>query len=106
MSSVRLRLLAAAGIERAARDSLLRDLRRHGPDVEGLPLAIAATAAPIAAAGAAATGKLRRQDLEIHLLPGSEIDIPGLVGVGQIAVDADPVLARRDVAIESAVGLR
>src|SRR5690348_2775815 len=73
-----------------AGDLGLRHLLRDHPGVERVADAVSAGAVPT----------LRREDLDIDLLPGGQIDVSVLVEVSVVAHGRDVIMARRNVAIE------
>src|SRR6516165_6879703 len=91
---------SAAAVKPAVRDIGLRDFRRNFPDVEGVArvtsVVLAAARDPICQA----------QNLEIGLLSGKEVNLPGRIEVTEIIVGPDQILPRRDIAIRGATDLR
>src|SRR5271165_311200 len=76
----------------AASDFRLCNLLRDQPRVEGVAHTVSAGAVPA----------LRREDLDIELLAGGDIDIPVLIEIAIIAHRRDVVMPGRNVAVKRA----
>src|SRR5205807_2461446 len=106
-STIARRRSSAATIEGAAGHIPAGDLGGDQPDIEGVAIVVAAAAAPLVPATAAAGDPgSQRHDLDVQLLPGSELDILVLVKVLAVAVDGDVVGTGWDVTVRRAARFR